>query len=263
VLHDYEPESRKYGELPVRIGEEVWVSGGECEGGWIFGVKRGLQNVEEGWLPARAVGLGIISTSDEEESDTDARAKVYNGHSKEQGGDVEPWHHHGNWWSKQRHLRSDKVVASTGGAYAADDWHQQQVSWKSKSGNGGNYSKAATTEEWAEYSWEEFNQMYSYSGGKHTSKSKRGGGGHAAEYNNAKAATRDPPRNKKSSKDSQQNQEQPAAAAATARPVRERQARVRPALTSLLDRLNKPLERPAKPVVVSASTPPPEAATSE
>merc|ERR1719215_881151 len=53
VVADFLPESRNFGEMPVRTGEEIFVSG-ESLDGWIFGVKRSGGG-DEGWLPASAL----------------------------------------------------------------------------------------------------------------------------------------------------------------------------------------------------------------
>lgn len=73
VLADFEPESRRYGEMPVRIGEEVFVREEPLDG-WIFGSKKG-SHPDEGWLPASALGLGARE-GEEEESGAEAEAEA-------------------------------------------------------------------------------------------------------------------------------------------------------------------------------------------
>lgn len=55
VQDDFAPITRHYGELPVRRGEILFVSG-EPRNGWVFGSRR-TPNPDEGWLPASALGL--------------------------------------------------------------------------------------------------------------------------------------------------------------------------------------------------------------
>lgn len=55
VILDYEPENRSYGEMPVTVGEEIWVDA-EPLSEWIYGKKRSSPP-EEGWLPAFALGI--------------------------------------------------------------------------------------------------------------------------------------------------------------------------------------------------------------
>jgi len=60
---NFTPESRTFGEMPVRMGDEIFVSGEPLDG-WIFGMKRGSEP-DEGWLPASA--LDIEDDMEEEE----------------------------------------------------------------------------------------------------------------------------------------------------------------------------------------------------
>lgn len=60
---NFTPESRTFGEMPVRMGDEIFVSGDPLDG-WIFGMKRGSEP-DEGWLPASA--LDIEDEMEEEE----------------------------------------------------------------------------------------------------------------------------------------------------------------------------------------------------
>eukprot|EP00931_Biecheleriopsis_adriatica_P064529 TRINITY_DN39293_c0_g1_i1.p1 TRINITY_DN39293_c0_g1~~TRINITY_DN39293_c0_g1_i1.p1 ORF type:complete len:537 (+),score=126.04 TRINITY_DN39293_c0_g1_i1:24-1613(+) len=146
VLVDFAPESRKYGELPVRAGEEVIVMYAPVED-WIFGWKQS-PTPDKGWLPAQCLGIGVsisdAETSDGEEerrqqpsggrrrggrgrggkessaaaagatpssgrkarNDKEAQAQQK---AKDSAGDAEAWHHHGNWWSRQRHLKESSA----------------------------------------------------------------------------------------------------------------------------------------------------------
>lgn len=182
VLASFSPENRRYKELPIQAGDEVWVSS-EPVSEWIWAVKRHPFH-DEGWVPAMHIGIGV--DSDDEDygySDEDHHRVDHRNHgdhrwedaryspniagwrgpsSRENGGkeimalleqaswdaansrgpregkgarrpaaqptwkggpggwpeddprwpeppeerdEEEPWHHHGNWWSKQRHLK--------------------------------------------------------------------------------------------------------------------------------------------------------------
>jgi len=116
VLVDFDPVSRKYGEMPVRAGEKVVVNFAPIED-WIFGRKQG-DWPDKGWLPAQCLGFGV-SLSDAETSAEDddhqfghrkASGKVRISPEEEKGEeDDEAWHHHGNWWSRQRHLKGAEL----------------------------------------------------------------------------------------------------------------------------------------------------------
>eukprot|EP00929_Paragymnodinium_shiwhaense_P114148 TRINITY_DN82485_c0_g1_i1.p1 TRINITY_DN82485_c0_g1~~TRINITY_DN82485_c0_g1_i1.p1 ORF type:complete len:537 (+),score=139.79 TRINITY_DN82485_c0_g1_i1:89-1699(+) len=268
-LADFMPETRDYGELPLRTGEEVFVSG-EVSSGWIFGVKRGPKGIEEGWLPASALGIGDTDDEDKQEEEEilpppvrtrwshggrrgrDHREDLGHRHREALGGygggrssassasaskgggargdrsggkaagsslKEDNWYEHGNWWSKQRHLslaqapkmpppppvRQPAPLAPT-----QRPGHQRnQASDERARLRGGKAPAAAGS-------------------GKQPSKGgqrnagERGGGGSAAA---GQAGS-----NKGSGKP------------APADTKRERPHRDRPALTSMLDRLNKPLE---------------------
>lgn len=102
VLVDFTPESRDYGEMPLKAGEEVTVRY-PIEEDWIFGWK-GWPVRDQGWLPAQNLGLGVhLDSEDEVVHEPGAEIKP-----KEE---VEAWHHHGNWWSRQRHLKVDQASA--------------------------------------------------------------------------------------------------------------------------------------------------------
>jgi len=272
AVADFTPETRNYGEMPVRIGEEVFVSG-EALDGWIFGVKRDSSGEQdEGWLPASALNI------EETELEFDTRAMHASSHSsgasrqdhpqqhqrqqqqqqqqqgsssapggsrngrrggaaqqqqqlqqqqqqhrgsasgqgRKGGGRLEPhgkgvgksddhgepWHQHGNWWSKGRHLSA-----------ASKDPHSQAASGGHAGGRKGP-SRPAPPPPPAPWSDEESNSRQAASGrGARRGKASGGGSG-------AGAASREDNRPK------------------------ERQPRERPALTSMLDRLNKPLVAP-------------------
>lgn len=138
VLVDFMPASRTYGEMPVRAGEQVTITY-EAIDEWIFGWKHGPKP-DEGWLPAVCLGIGVsLSDADTTDQDQPQRAvpvrRRGRGHGKDAAtvstgravqsstsqqadsneGESDAWHHHGNWWSKQRHLKStDENNLSTG-----------------------------------------------------------------------------------------------------------------------------------------------------
>lgn len=235
VLADFLPENRNYGEMPVRTGEEVFVSG-EVSEDWIFGVKREPE-ADQGWLPASALGLGSLADEVDDEvrgdvpqseqhpanlrgsgsrrgqrrENNDASvargsasstwtcgaaatgrgrsdavqqrgtvAQPCKGHSVPD--DAEQWHQHGQWWSKQRHLKPEAQDAAV----------NQQKKWTRHAA-----CPADSDEE---------NRLHAGVAGRGTGRGGRGAG----------------------------------------RAVRtaERPARERRALTSLLDRLNTPLVAP-------------------
>lgn len=138
VLVDFIPASRNYGEMPVRAGEQVTITY-EAIDEWIFGWKRGPRP-DEGWLPAVCLGIGVsLSDADTTDEDQPQRAMPARRRGRGHGKDAatvstgraaqsqtsqqadnneresDAWHHHGNWWSKQRHLKSaDETPSSTG-----------------------------------------------------------------------------------------------------------------------------------------------------
>eukprot|EP00930_Biecheleria_cincta_P046153 TRINITY_DN31833_c0_g1_i1.p1 TRINITY_DN31833_c0_g1~~TRINITY_DN31833_c0_g1_i1.p1 ORF type:complete len:559 (-),score=136.89 TRINITY_DN31833_c0_g1_i1:34-1641(-) len=158
VLVDFDPDSRTYGEMPVRAGEEVAVSYPPVED-WIYAWKRGPMQ-DQGWLPSQCLGIGV-SISDADTTDGEDWEEAQNsavqrrrggrgrggaadgmpaavssgsgrrskGAEKDgQGGgqqkagheaEAEAWHHHGNWWSRQRHLKQESAPAA--GAQAAKE----------------------------------------------------------------------------------------------------------------------------------------------
>jgi len=239
ALYDFEPESRRYDELPVRSGDEVWTDG-EGSGGWIFGFKRGAKP-DEGWLPRAALGLEVEDSEDEARSTGSVEVAplrrqqrgrtVSNGRAppaeagKRRGtsqaakdDDPDQWHQHGNWWSKQRHLRSEKENASAATLSAAED------KTPAKKGKG---RRAASEEDdrgrASRNAWGEPSRS-----SKNRAKSSDGKGNATA-----KGAT------------SAKGPSKGGKAQAGPTGARERPQRQRPALTSLLDRLNKPLVAPA------------------
>mmetsp|Transcript_57333 Transcript_57333/g.136277 ORF Transcript_57333/g.136277 Transcript_57333/m.136277 type:complete len:628 (-) Transcript_57333:57-1940(-) len=161
VLATYEPQTQKYGEMPVTAGDEVFVSE-DPQSGWIYAVKRGKSPSgigASGWVPANALGInahipedldsspdasasqarpsfGEHTTSRQGRRGPRMRAKnempasqaqstgssskkndsqnwnSYHEGSSYKNVEDEPWHEHGNWWSKQRHLK-DSVKASS------------------------------------------------------------------------------------------------------------------------------------------------------
>lgn len=102
VLVAFEPKSRQSGEMPLRADEEVTVRYPPTEE-WIFGWK-GYPAHDQGWIPAQNLGIGV---SIEEYSDDEAEPSP-EPKAKEK---VEAWHHHGQWWSRQRHLKVDSSSA--------------------------------------------------------------------------------------------------------------------------------------------------------
>lgn len=194
----WEPESRQYGEMGVRAGDEIFVVGEVQLNDWIWGAKRG-DNPDEGWIPASALGL-VNYTSDEDEEAppagrrqrtrqrpepeplreplppsarkgkggkggdaTDeavtprgrkggglvegkgqsqqlkgsaekarrqARAEVAAAEERQQRQlekrqEEEGWHQHGNWWSKQRHLKATEATSREARAP-----REAEASWK-------------------------------------------------------------------------------------------------------------------------------------
>jgi len=55
VVADCLPESRNYGEMPVHAGEDVFISEDPIDG-WIYAIKR-APKPDEGWIPAAAIDL--------------------------------------------------------------------------------------------------------------------------------------------------------------------------------------------------------------
>lgn len=154
-LATWEPESREYGEMGIHAGEDILVRG-DVQNDWIWGSRRG-DNPDEGWIPASGFGLVDYYSSGEEDTSAAAalketppsrrqrnrhrdpkdQAPLANGKNMARKGnessasgmqkgkgsvDVtdekqrkgarpaeaaaeETWHQHGNWWSKQRHLK--------------------------------------------------------------------------------------------------------------------------------------------------------------
>jgi len=307
AVADFLPEGRSYGELPLRAGEEVFVSGEQLDG-WIFGSKRPAGGPpDEGWLPASALGLpdGEEAAAGEEEAQplrpgggrrgrgrgrqggaTSAPTPAGGGGSGAGGGaggggsrkgapaaaqqqqrgggaaapqprgkgssrvdapqpGAEPWHHHGNWWSKQRHLKADKE---------ADNQPRKGPSRPSKQAS--SQQSGASNQSTSRQSGAS-NQSSSRQSGPSNPSSSRPSG-----PSNPSSSRPSGPSNPASSRPSASSDEdeefvRPAPAVGRnsggkgfgrggARPM-ERQPRERPALTSLLDRLNKPLVAPKPP----------------
>jgi len=103
VLVDFHCKSRQCGEMPVKAGEEVMVRYPPNQD-WIFGWK-GWPVQDQGWLPAQNLGIGV-SLEDEGEDEV-----VQAPCPEKPKEEVEAWHHHGNWWSRQRHLKVDQGSA--------------------------------------------------------------------------------------------------------------------------------------------------------
>jgi len=172
VVADAFPENRNYGEMPVSAGEDVFISEDPIDG-WIYAIKRGPK-ADEGWIPAAAIDLageddesladaavaetesqrwvtqqqqpqqqkrrgrgrgnhagneGAASAGDSgkrsggqqqlEQQQQQRKQQLHQSQPKSKGGRAEPqqpttgvqeesWHQHGNWWSRQRHLRPEK-----------------------------------------------------------------------------------------------------------------------------------------------------------
>eukprot|EP00928_Gymnodinium_smaydae_P016947 TRINITY_DN16439_c0_g1_i2.p1 TRINITY_DN16439_c0_g1~~TRINITY_DN16439_c0_g1_i2.p1 ORF type:complete len:551 (-),score=135.52 TRINITY_DN16439_c0_g1_i2:119-1771(-) len=336
ALADYEPHSRTHGEMPVRAYDEVYVCG-EQHGGWIYGAKRGTYP-DEGWLPARALGLSTGSSCGSEASDAEGvglhddaevssasaaagdnrrgeSARVWRSRdaaggrkaatsdpssagrgqaSNEHGGDAsaetrnaahrggtskvkeeapqstnveqgeeEPWHHHGNWWSRQRHLKpavkADAVPAAPAAPPAAleeeeqeDDAEDRRASG-SRKGKGGAGAKRGGRRSAAAEPEEHRGGRDSKAAGKAGGKGSSGGKGAGAKASNGKGAgagKADGVAGKgrgEGGKASSANGGVPERSERLAPPRGERRPRERAALSSLLDRLNKPLQVDAVP----------------
>lgn len=164
VLADFLPESRTYGEMPVRAGDEVFVRE-EPTNDWIYGVQMGTRQ-DEGWFPAMNIGIGLdeddeecaFSTEADEHAEADWRGTaegscstgaVGSGHAAGHGrsnrksgvadgpvsstreaadsvpvaADSQSWHQHGNWWSRQRHLK----VSAKGQSCTEEEWHRRHT----------------------------------------------------------------------------------------------------------------------------------------
>jgi len=78
VLHDFFPDSRGYGEMPIRAGEKLYTDDNPVKD-WIFATRRGL-DAEEGWVPASAVGLSGDATAQDE--DAEAAKHAHRGPNK-------------------------------------------------------------------------------------------------------------------------------------------------------------------------------------
>ncbi|CAJ1384022.1 unnamed protein product [Effrenium voratum] len=110
VLVDFLPSSRDFGEMSVKAGEKVTVRYPASED-WIFGWK-GWPVQEQGWIPAQNLGIGVSikdDPSDEDVTKVDRPSdKIQDDKPKAQ---ERAWHHHGNWWSRQRHLKVQPTSA--------------------------------------------------------------------------------------------------------------------------------------------------------
>lgn len=289
AMASFEPETRQYGELPVREGDEIFVTSDPVDG-WIFGQRRGA-DADEGWLPASALGLGAAEEADdraaaEEQERQSQRQRRTRGRGASEGGrgsgggrttgavqyqrnppqqpqpqagaapkqqahqqsrkadygwgdseqlqasggndrtgegslDQQPWHHHGNWWSRQRHLKpQERAQESKEAETRRQQWEPAQQTSKGHTG------------------------------------SRTNGGAHGQAGRKAKQAAEDP------DEDEEEEDEDATGVAAKgrgrgrgggrggggrSRPEERAQRRARPALSSLLDRLNKPLVAPTTP----------------
>lgn len=284
VLADFEPHTREHGEMSVRLGEEVFVRGGE-QRGWIFGIKRTTE-FDQGWLPAEALGIDCASNDSDAEGgieeprqarrsgraegaddrnaseqrsapsasggsrgcrggkkaakrtqdgdvhdDDDAelwqekqRSGLESRKEQRESHDSEAWHHHGNWWSKQRHLRSGKEPPPRE--------EQRPQPRRGKGGGsggqrGGSGACGALVDEWTDHS------SWAASAAPATASSRSAAKERGSAKNSSAAAVA-------STKGSGKG----GAALPERVPRGERVPRERPALTSLLDRLNKPLVAP-------------------
>mmetsp|Transcript_33936 Transcript_33936/g.54009 ORF Transcript_33936/g.54009 Transcript_33936/m.54009 type:complete len:467 (-) Transcript_33936:109-1509(-) len=262
AIADFSPEARNYGELPVSVGEEIFISG-EPVDGWIFGVKRtdGGDIVDEGWLPASALPMPSLRGFEEDtprprekNSQSSANSRrggraqqqvagaggsrkgVSSSQQQQRGaasenwrkggradheqigkgegkGDDQHWHQHGNWWSRQRHLSHEDADSHPSNAYAG-------ASRKASS------RPAPPPPPPASFSDEEQDAP-------HTGRKARGArGSRGGRGNGSTAASR---AQDESRSDRQRENDR--------LPV-ERPARERRALTTMLDRLNKPLVAP-------------------
>jgi len=251
AIADFSPETRNYGEMPVCIGEEIFVSGEPLDG-WIFGVKRKDGVEDEGWLPASALHaeepaldvdpLPRGRNANSQSSGTSRRGRAQQPQAQQQnespaavagrngrkgggrgdvpqeslkgkgsgkGDDDDSWYQHGNWWSRQRHLKPDG-----GKAAGKDAGYQLPLSARGQCGGGGSRKGALRPATPPPPPLDEQ---------RHRGKARRGrrSGGKSGMQVEAPP----PPRPK---------EEDP-------RP-KDRKGRQRPALTSMLERLNKPLE---------------------
>lgn len=230
VLVDFDPDSRTYGEMPVRAGEEVAVSHPPVED-WIFGWKRG-PTPDQGWLPSQCLGIGV-SISDADTTDEDWEEGQAAAHSST---------------APRRKGGRGRGGAVDGMPNAPSSGSGRRSKGAEKDGLGGGQQKAddeAESEAWHHHgNW--------WSRQRHLKQESAAGG----------AAQEDaPPRQRPA------RQLPPAAAAAVAAATADKapvggggkasgrgkgQVRERAALSSLLDRLNKPLVAPTKPAVDTA-----------
>lgn len=258
VLAEFTPESRKYGELLVKVGEEIFVSG-ELLDGWIFGVKRG-DEPDEGWLPASALGFAEVETEKASQEVEDKQQQQAGKASSHHGS--KPWHHHGNWWSRQRHLKPEKDTqdpVTTGDRRPGRKGQGRRVT--APSPQEAKVPNPRTT--WATVA-ANANSVPAASGrspasvGRGGNASGRGRGskgfgesaGSAASHGKGSNYAKGQP--SFTERQSRPSERQPRAVERQPRiperqprlperQPRERLARERPALTSLLDRLNRPL----------------------
>jgi len=157
--------------------------------------------------------------------------------------EAEEWHHHGNWWSKQRHLRPEKEAA------APAEPAEQGRTLPRKGGKGARRADGGSSEEdrprasqapqpreqeragrWGGLQRERDRATPAPAEGAVAATSKGNGGGWAGGAAGPKGSGR--------------------GRAAPDRQQRERMPRERPALTSLLDRLNKPMLPPVPTKVI-------------
>lgn len=134
--------------MPIRAGEHVFVSG-EVRDGWIFATKRSQETgepLDEGWVPAMAVNPGSEVRQEQVRQEPVREPSPVQSIASEDTGEAAPsperkaeqplrrkakfpqaaeaeaeWHEHGNWWSRQRHLRPAQPQA----------WHEKpRQAWK-------------------------------------------------------------------------------------------------------------------------------------
>lgn len=219
-LANFYPEGRTYGEMPVRAGDQIWVDSDPLEE-WVFGFKRGLEP-DQGWLPASFLGIDCLEDNDEWEDGEDdgrkpnprqrrARATAKKGAAR---SEQEEWHSHGQWWSKQRHLNAQPENKEPQPLYSA-------AKAAARRPRGGHSRDAQRIDE-------------ENNAGRATNKGKDG-----------KAQGRGREDGKAQGHGGGREREAAAQAEVDRPPVREKPTgRSRPALSALMDRLNKPLVAP-------------------
>lgn len=225
TLDDFLPESRKYGEMPVRAGEEIFVNSAPLDD-WIYGVKRGPQ-MDEGWLPASVLGIGDsradgMAAGEEKKEEVDAED------GEEQEADLEVQGQSRTSGSRRGRRNGNTTTAAAAGDRACG------------AGNGRGGSRRAPE------------GACSGGGGRSAGGGRRGGRSKQQSTaepqlrkDSAKQGVREETRPRRLTTAKEDSGSQAAGARGCAEHVLvQRHARERPALTSLLDRLNKPLIAP-------------------